>query len=427
MSVETDLSAAPAASTERRRMRLLGRNRDYTLLWSGQLISSTGSQISDIAIPLLVYSLTQSAAQTGIAGALRGIPYVLLMLPAGALVDRWNRRPVMLICDTGRTLALASIPLAALFGRLSLPQIYLVALIEGTLHVFFSLAQTASLPRIVPSAQLPAATAQNELLESTAVLAGPPVAGALFGISRALPFLADAISYAVSVATVFLVRTPLAPERTAEPISLRAISADVREGIVWLWRAPVIRFLAVLTSGLMVSSYGYSLVVIVLAKQQHASNFTIGLIFGAGGAGAIIGALLAAPLQARLGFARLIRVATWGWALTWLGFAVAPNPPLLAVATALSYVVVPIYMATQFGYRLQAIPDALQARVNSVFRLIAFGVQPLGFALAGLLIQLTGPIAAVLLLFIPQIALALAVSLNPRLRRGGAIERDEAA
>lgn len=427
MSVETDLSSSSSTSTTSRPARLLGRNRDYTLLWSGQLISSTGSQVSDIAIPLLVYSLTHSAAQTGIAGALRGIPYVLLMLPAGALVDRWNRRRVMLVCDAGRTLALASVPVAALLGRLSLPQIYLVALIEGTLHVFFSLAQTASLPRIVPSAQLPSATAQNELLESTAVLAGPPLAGALFGVGRALPFLADAISYAASVLTVFFVRTPLAPEQAAEPISLRAIAADVKEGIVWLWRAPVIRFLAVLTSGLMISSYGYSLVVIVLAEQQHASNFTIGLIFGVGGVGAIIGSLLAAPLQARLGFSRLIQVATWGWALTWLFFAAAPNPPLLALANGLSYVVVPIYMATQFGYRLQTIPDALQARVNSVFRLIAFGVQPVGLALAGLLIQLAGPIAAVLLLFIPQVALAVAASLNPHLRHSSAQNRDEAA
>ncbi|HKT38590.1 MAG TPA: hypothetical protein VJR48_09475, partial [Ktedonobacterales bacterium] len=101
---------------------------------------------------------------------------------------------------------------------------------------------------------------------------------------------------------------------------------------------------------------------------------------------------------------------TWAWALTWLPFAFAPTPPLLALAAGLGFVVVPIYMATQFGYRLQTIPDALQGRVNSVFRMIAFGVQPLSLALTGALIQVLGPIHAVLALFVPQMLLAIAAT-----------------
>ncbi|HEX6799151.1 MAG TPA: MFS transporter [Ktedonobacterales bacterium] len=403
-------------STRWRSPRLLGRNRDYTLMWSGQMISAVGSQVSLLALPILIFALTRSPAATGIASALRGIPYVLLMLPAGALVDRWDRRRVMLISDTGRALALGSIPVAALLGHLSVAQIYVVTLIEGTLHVFFTLAETASLPRIVSPAQLPAATAQNEFLNSASVLAGPPLEGLLFSIGSAVPFLGDAISYTASVASVFLIRTPLRSERAGERISVRQILGDVREGMVWLWRAPVIRFLAVLTSGLMLTTFGYSLVVIVRATQEHASNVTIGLIFGAGGVGAVIGAMLAAPLQRRFGFSRVMIGATWGWALTWLLFAAGNTPLLLGMANALSYVVVPIYMATQFGYRLQSIPDALQARVNSVFRLIAFGVQPISLALTGLLLQVLHPVATVWLLFVPQVVLAVAATLSRSLR-----------
>lgn len=419
---DTASSRASSASTARRGVGLLGRNRDYTLLWSGQLISAVGSQVSLLALPILIFSLTGSPAATGIASALRGIPYVLLMLPAGALVDRWDRRRVMLISDGGRALALGSIPVAALLGHLSVAQIYVVTLIEGTLHVFFTLAETASLPRIVGAEQLPTATAQNEFLNSTSVLAGPPLEGLFFSIGSAVPFLGDAISYAASVASVFLIRTPLDSERGGERerITAQRIVADVREGMVWLWHAPVIRFLAALTSGLMMSSFGYSLVIIVLASQEHASNVAIGLIFGAGGVGALVGAALAAPLQRRFGFARVMIGATWGWALSWLVFLVAPTPPLLALAAALSYVVVPIYMATQFGYRLQSIPDALQARVNSVFRLIAFGVQPLSLALTGLLLQALHPVATVVLLFVPQLALAVAATFNRSLRNATA-------
>lgn len=433
--VSTAAHHPPAAAAKRRPRRtrgpaLLGRNRDYTLLWSGQMISAVGSQVSLLALPILIFSLTRSPVATGIASALRGIPYVVLMLPAGALVDRWDRRRVMLISDSGRALALGSIPVAALLGHLSVAQIYVVTLIEGTLHVFFTLAETASLPRIVAAPQLPAATAQNEFLNSASVMAGPPLEGLLFSIGGAVPFLGDALSYAASVASVLLIRTPLRSERGDERISARRILDDVREGMVWLWHAPVIRFLAALTSGLMMSSFGYSLIIIVRASQEHASNVVIGLIFGAGGVGAVAGAALAAPLQRRFGFSRVMIGATWGWALTWLLFAAGRTPLLLGMANALSYVVVPIYMATQFGYRLQSIPDALQARVNSVFRLIAFGVQPVSLALTGLLLEVLHPVATIWLLFVPQLALAVIATLNRSLRRavaphaaGGAAHR----
>lgn len=411
-----EISDNPPVQPDQHRPRSLWRNRDFVLLWSGQLISTAGTQVTSLALPLLILAVTHSPAQAGIVAACSSLPRFLLALPAGALVDRWDRRRVMLISDTGRAVALGSIPVAALLGHLSVAQIYVVTLIEGTLHVFFTLAETASLPRIVTPAQLPAATAQNEFLNSASVLAGPPLEGLLFSIGSAVPFLGDAVSYAASVASVFLIRTPLRSERTGERISVRQILGDVREGMVWLWRAPVIRFLAVLTSGLMLTTFGYSLVVIVRATQEHASNVAIGLIFGAGGVGAVAGAMLAAPLQRRFGFSRVMIGATWGWALTWLLFAAGNTPLLLGMANALSYVVVPIYMATQFGYRLQSIPDALQARVNSVFRLIAFGVQPVSLALTGLLLQVLHPVATIWLLFVPQVVLAVAATLNRPLR-----------
>jgi len=126
--------------------------------------------------------------------------------------------------------------------------------------------------------------------------------------------------------------------------------------------------------------------------------------------------MVVAPLRRRFSFGKMMIGSTWLWALTWLFFALAPNPLLLGVATALSFIVVPIYMSVQFGYRLSIIPDHLQGRVNSVFRLIAFGSEPIGLALTGFLIQAIGPVHTVLVLFAPQLVLAIVATFSKHFR-----------
>ncbi len=148
---------------------------DYMLLWSGQLISSTGTQISQLAFPLFILVLTHSPVQAGFAGALREVPYLIFSLPAGALIDQWDRKRVMILCDTGRALSMASIPIAFVLGLLTVAQLFIVSFIEGTLFVFFNIAEVACLPRVVSKEQLPAANAQNLATEGITSLAGPPL------------------------------------------------------------------------------------------------------------------------------------------------------------------------------------------------------------------------------------------------------------
>jgi len=395
------------------RPRSLWRNRDFLLLISGQGVSAVGTQVSQFAFPLLILALTHSPAQTGLITALRGLPYALFSLPAGALVDRWNRKLVMLLCDSGRAIALASIPIAFAFGIINMTQLYLVSLIEGTLFVFFHMAEATTLPHVVTPEQLPTAAGQNEVLNSTSILIGPSIGGILYTFSSLLPFLADAISYAGSVISLLFIRVPFQEERTGPQQNLWI---EIKDGLSWLWHHHLIRFMALVTGGLIISSIGYSLIIIVIAQSQHASSFTIGLLFASGGAGSIVGALLVAPLQKRLGFARLMIASTWIWVFTWLIFAFAFNTLLLALMSGLNYIIVPIFLVSQFSYRLTLIPDALQGRVNSVFRLIAFGGQPIGLALTGILLQSFGPLATILVLFVPQLVLAILVSLNRHVR-----------
>src|SRR5215469_11576168 len=392
-TIGTD-NAKSSGEVTPRRPRSLWLNRDFMLLWSGQVVSNVGTQVSTLAFPLLILALTGSPAQAGFAGALRALPYLIFSLPAGALIDRWDRKLTMILCDTGRALSLASIPVALAIGHLTIIQLYLVSAIEGTLFVFFNIAEAACLPRVVPKEQLPAATAQNMATDGVTQLVGPSLGGAFYTVGRMLPFLADAVSYAVSVCSLFFIKTKFQKERAAVR---RKLWIEIREGLAWLWHHPLIRFIAIVTGGYNLISSGFILIIIVLAQRQHASSFIIGLIFAIGGIGGILGAIVAPFFQKRLSFGQAIIGCMWLAALFMPLYAIAPNPLALGIITAAAFIAGPLYNVVQFSYRSALIPDELQGRVNSVFRLIAFGGQPLGLALTGVLIQNVGVIQAILI------------------------------
>lgn len=403
-----------------RRPKALWLNLDYMLLWSGQVVSNVGTQVSQLAFPLLILALTGSAAQAGFAGALRALPYLFFSLPAGALIDRWDRKRTMIVCDAGRAISLASIPIAYALGDLTIVQLYLVSAIEGTLYVFFNIAEAACLPRVVPKEQLPAATAQNMATDGIMILIGPPLGGALYAAGKFLPFVADAFSYIVSVVSLLFIKAKFQKERTVAP---RKLWIEIHEGLAWLWHHPLIRFIAILTGGWNLVTSGFILIIIVLAQQQHASSFTIGLIFAIGGIGAVLGSIVATSIQKRFSFSQVIIGTTWIAALILPLYTIAPNPLVLGALAAIDFIVGPIYNVVQFSYRSAIIPDELQGRVNSVFRLIAFGGQPLGLALTGLLIQDIGVIKTVYICAFCMAALALAATLNRHVRNAQPLKK----
>ena len=406
----------PDGVAEKPKTARLWSSRDWVLLWSGQLVSVVGTQVSQLAYPLLMLALTDSPAQAGFLSAARTIPYLLLGLPAGALVDRWDRRRVMIVCDAGRALALGSIPLALAFGWLSLAQLYAVALLEGTLNVFFNLAETAALTRVVSREQIPSATTLNEVTLSTGSMLVPALGGLIFAIGQGFAFLVDAISYAVSVVSVWFIRADLSAPRTADASRLLD---DIREGVVWLWRQSLMRFLAFVVGGTVLIESGYMLVVIVLAQRMDASPAAVGLVLGAGGVGSVVGAVLSGPAMRRLTFGQIAMGVHWIWVLLLPLYAIAPTPLALAAITAAAYGVTPIFFVAQYSYRLARIPNELQGRVNGVFRLFQFVGQPLGLALAGLLSQFIGPVNTVLVFAALLLVLALSITLNRELRRAG--------
>ena len=159
-----------------------------------------------------------------------------------------------------------------------------------------------------------------------------------------------------------------------------------------------------------------NLVVIVLARDQHVPSWGIGLIVGLGGVGGILGAVAAAPIQHRFRFGPIIIACSWAWAGLWPLYAVAPNGVVLGMISAGLSFIFPLYNVTQMSYRVAIIPDVLQGRVNSAFRLIAFSGQPVGLAVGGVLMQSVGPQRAVLIMTIAPVVMALSATLSASIR-----------
>ena len=414
-----DENTAPASAPS------LLRNRDYMLLWSGQVISTLGTRASTIVYPLLILALTNSPAAAGIASALGSAPYIIFSLPVGALIDRWDRKRVMILCDIGRGLTMISIPLAMLLHVLTLWQIYGASLVEGSLFVFFNIAEVAALPRVVTKGQLPSAAAQSEAGTGLAAILGPSFGTILFQtLGRAAPFIADAVSYAVSVTSLFFIKTRFQQERI---IADRDLRAEIAEGLGWLWHQPLIRYMAALCGGLNAAGAAQPLILIVLAKRMGAQDAQVGLIFSIAGLGGILGSMIGGQIQRRFSFGQVIASTMWAQVLLFPLYILAPHFILLGVITAVIYVTIPIFNVVQFSYRIALIPDELQGRVNSTFRLIAFGLQPLGAALSGVLLERAGTTPTVILFSMLYLLLAFTTTLNVHVQNAPPIEQARAA
>jgi MFS family permease len=392
----------------------LWRNRDYMLLWSGQALSDIGGAVSELAFPLLVLAVTHSPAQAGFVAALRALPATLFSLFAGVLVDRWDRKRVMLVCDTGRALSLASIPIAFALGHLTIWQLYITAFVEGTLMVVFALAKTAAVSQVVSPVQFTTAVAQEEFVEGTTALIGPPFAGILYTLGMMLPFITDAISYIISIVTMLLIGTPFQRERVS---TRRKVWSEIAEGVLWVWHQPFILTMTLLMgAGAFVFS-GNVLIIIILAQQQHASAVVIGLIFAFGGIGSILGSLLAPRLVHRLTVGQSILLCRWYFVLSWPLYALAPLPLVLGALEFGTGFVDPIEDVPYFSHRLRLIPNELRGRVLSACRLFPGTLRPLGLALTGILIQRIGIFPTIWLAWAWLLIITVIVTLIPQVRR----------
>lgn len=372
-----------------------------------------GSRASALAFPLLVLELTQSPARAGVVGFVAGLPVLLCQLPAGALVDRWDRKRVMIGCDLGRLLVIASIPVGGLLVGISYPQLVITAFLHAALSVVFVLAQRAALPHVVDAASLPAAVAQNQASMQGAMMAGPPLGGVLFGISRVLPFVLDAVSYLISLLTLVLIRTPLQDLPRAHR---QRLHREIAEGLRYVWADQCLRVLSLFSAAIMLLIAGFPLALIVLARHLGATPGMIGMILGVSGVGGLLGALLAP---------RLVRSIPAGWlnitgmwvcgALIALLAMVASVVALAPIAAGIA-VIGPVLAVVAQTRRALLIPRCLLGRVYSVNLALSGGTAPLGSLLAGFLLSWLGGPATCAVLGGGLLVVAAAATASPTMR-----------
>lgn len=372
------------------------QNRDFLILWSGQVTSVLGGQMAGLAYPLLLLALTHSTAQAGLVPVFWTAPFVVFGLPAGALVDRWNRKTVMLICNSFRMVAVLGLPLAYFTHHLTAPLVFLAAFGEGIGFCFFNIAEVSALPQIVSKQQLPDAMAMNEAGYAATSTVGPGVAGALIGAMKTqiagtmLVFIAYGASYIATLVSLASMKTPFQQDRSELPQT--TIHEDVKEGLAFIWNHKPIRTLAFWGAWMALIFGPMQLAVIVMVHHIfHHGPGTIGLIFSAGGVGGIIGAALAPKVKQKFAFGPMLIVIVALQGVVTFFEATAPNLIILAIMQMLLQLGNPMWNVAQMTYRLLVIPDHLQGRVNACYRLLVFAAFPLGSAIGGILLEHTSP------------------------------------
>ena len=364
-------------------------------------------------------SLTGSPYQAGLVGFAQTLPFPILFLVAGIVVDRVDRKKLLLVSDGTRALAFGTLVVALAVDRVHLAHVMAVAFVEGAFFVFFRLGESAALPQVVPKVQLPAAVAQNQARDQGAELVGAPLGGVLYGLNRALPFLFDAISYAVGFVTLLFVRARLQEERPPRETRVRE---ELVEGFRWTWREPFIRAIVVLVGGSNFAFNALFLVLIVRAKDLGASPALVGGMFVFLGVGAILGALVAPAVARRVPTRVVILGSLWLWAAYPFALVAVEDVWAIGVLAGVVNILGPIFNVTLSAYRYALVPDRLLGRVGSVILLVAWGTIPLGAIAAGVLLEELGAVSSMLVLGGVSLAVALGATLTRTVRNVPPVE-----
>jgi MFS family permease len=367
----------------------LWRQRDFLLLWSGQTVSEMGSAVTYIALPLVaVVLLRASTFQVGLLTAAGTAPFALIALPAGALVDRGSKRSVMILCNVLRLLIIGSVPSAAALGVLTMAQLYAVAVAAGVCTVFFDVSYQSYVPSLVRAELRTDANGKLATTQAFAQLGGPSVGGglvAVFGAAGAMT--ADAVSYAVSVVSMFGIRTPEQPPPLRPPGE--SLRSQIAEGLGFVVRHRILRkVVACSATANLCSGMSTALVMVYLIRVLQVRTGLVGLVLAGSAVGGVAGGLLAGRLIRRIGSARIIWVSMLVFnapqavaAVAWPGWGVL----LLPLGWGTAYFAMMVYNVAQLSYRQSVTPPELMGRMNAAVRWIVWGTLPLGSVLGGVL------------------------------------------
>ena len=387
----------------------LWKDGEFLKLWWGQSISELGSQVSALALPTVaILILNATPFQVGLLEALQFLAFPVLGLIAGVYADRIRRRPIMIVCDLLRMVALGSVPVAYVAGLLTIEQLYVVALLVGVGTVFFDVAYQSYLPAIISRSDLVEGNSKLQVTGSVAQMVGPALAGFLIqivGAARAVTV--DATSFLLSVLSLWWIRRPEPTPQPGSEAGRSGFFSEMLEGVRFVLGNPTISRIAGSTA---TSNLGGNMVfavyLIFAYRFLHLSPGVIGLVFAAGAVGGLLGALSASWIAARIGVGPTLFVSILAGGLSLIlvplaqyGFAI----PLLIASFFVGSWVNPVYNITQVSLRQAITPDRVQGRMNATVRTIIWGTIPIGAFIGGTI----GTIYGVL----PAIYVGIAVSL----------------
>ncbi|MFF5218515.1 MFS transporter [Micromonospora sp. NPDC000442] len=369
-----------ARTAERPATEPLWRNRNFTVFWSAQTLSVVGDGFAALAIPLLVLQLTGSVALMGLLTAVAGVAAVVTAIFAGVLVDRMDRRRLLIGADVVRAGLFTAIPVAWLWG----PQLWLLYLVlpaSAAVGMVFRVAYVAAVPGLVDVGRITEANGKLSASYAVAGIGGPLLAGLVvagFGHSTAIGV--NAASFAVAAAALSVVRLREdGPSRAA--MSVASLRGELLEGARFLWRHPVLRALTLLLSAFIFLTHGLDDVLIYHVRLNlGGTDSTVGLVLGVAAGGTLLGSLAVAPLRRRLGFG-----VTWSGSIALAGVAVAVlgsarTVPVVAALAAGYLGAVAVGAICSLSLRQEVTPNRLLGRVTSVFWATHYALGPVGAA-----------------------------------------------
>ncbi|HEY6748901.1 MAG TPA: MFS transporter [Mycobacteriales bacterium] len=366
------------------------RHADFRRLWAADALSQAGTQVTVIALPLLLIKVLDAGPfEVGLLTTFEFLAFLVIGLPAGVWVDRVRRRNVLFVTDLARGLLFGSLPLAWALDLLTLAQVYAVALLAGACTVFFDVAYQSYLPHLVGRDNLVEGNAKLQGTQSVAQVAGPTVGGVLVqALTAPYAILVDAASFLWSAAWIGSIRSREArPERAAD----RHLGREMREGLAFVFGHRLLRAIAACTAtGNLFMNVGMTAFIVLLADsaQLDLSAGTIGLLFSASAVGGLLGALVARRFASWVGQGPALWISAALEAPAMLAMPFVQRGWLLVLVAALSVVTgvtIVVYNVTQVSFRQLLCPERLLGRMNATIRFAVWGTIPIGSLLGGIL------------------------------------------
>jgi len=379
----------------------LWRHGGFLRLWGGETTSQLGAKLGEIAIPVLaVVVLHASEFEVGLLGAAATAAFLVVGLPAGALIDRMLKRQVMLRADLVRAVAMGAIPLLWFLGVLEMWHLIVLATIVGIARVFFDVAYQSYIPVLVDREQISDANSKLETTSQLAGIGGPALGGALLTIMQApVILLSTAVTYVVS----FIMLTTIRDTEVRAPISdRRPLWVEIREGMAFVWREPLLRRIVAATATTnLFSTFALTLLPILVLRELGLSPAVLGVALGIGAVGGLLGAAASSRLTTWLGEGSIIvwsSLACGGAGLLFACLTIVPAPVIVPLFVAAEFCMafgVLVYNIAQVSFRQRICPTPLLGRMNASIRFVVWGVLPIAGLASGIVSTAIGVVPVI--------------------------------